>query len=241
MKKILALILALATLFALASCGSAPSEDEIRGDQYENNETAEVETAGEANEETDTDVAATEEKEFSIGSAKGTVYESKFIGLGCKFPDGWTFYNDEQMKELNQQSADLLGDDYLEALEKASVVQDMFATSADSLSNMTVALEKVSALQLATLDVGKNFEAIVPTLLQTYTNAGISDVTYEVSSVTIEGKTFDTLEIKANTGVITLYQTMIGVKCNGYLATIGLTSSSQNTIQKLLDCFYLVK
>ena len=221
MKKILALILALATLFSLCACGGTPSEDEIRGKQV-----------------TDEIIG---EDEFSIGSAKGTVYESKFIGIGCNFPEGWTFYDEEQMKKLNEQSADLLDEDYLEALENASVVQDMFAISADSFSNINVSLEKVNPIQLATLNVAKNFEANAETLTQTYTNAGISDVTYEIGSVTIDGKTFTTFEIKANAIITTLYQTLIGIKCNGYLATIAVTSNDKDTMKDLMDCFYLVK
>lgn len=228
MKKILALILALVTLFSLCACDGTPSEEDIRGEQIENKGSSESdEIIGES--------------EFSLGSAKGTAYESKFIGIGCKFPEGWSFYDEEQMKELNELSADLLDDEALKALKNATVVQDMFAISADTFSNMNVTLEKVDPLQLATLNVAKNFEASAPTLIKTFTNAGINDVDYKIGSVTIDGKTFTTLEIKANAIITTMYQTLIGIKCNGYFATVTVTSNKKNTVKDLMECFYLVK
>lgn len=240
MKKILALILVLATVLTFASCGAtAPSQEEIdniRGEQIENTEEANEEASEEAEE-----TVPAEEEKLSLGSVSGTAYESKFIGLGCKFPAGWNFYNEEQMKELNNLSNEVLGDDYLEALEDATVIQDMFATSADQLSNMTVALEKVSALQLATLDVAKNFEAVANTVVSTYEASGFSNVTYEIDSITIEGKEFATLNVKGEISGISIYQTSIGIKCSGYLATIAVTSNDTATLESLLDSFYLVK
>ena len=221
MKRILSVCLLVLLLLSLCACGGN-GEEQIRGEQITNNTQP-----------------ATEGPEFSLGSTTGVTYESTFIGIGCNLPEGWTFYTDEQIRQLNNTTADVAGEEYQELMEQATVVYDMYAVAADGLSNMSVNLEKISQIQLLVLDLEENLKKIGPTLQETMETMGITDYTYEVGTKTIEGETFTCLNCHGTISDIDMYQTILNIKCNGYLASVTLTTFGENTIDQLLENFYL--
>lgn len=218
MKKLLALLMALVMVFTFAACGT--NNGDIRGEQ----------TGGESSE-----------AEFSLGSASGLTYESKFIGIGCKLDEGWTFYTDAQIKELNNVAEDMAGEEYSEAMKNATVVYDMYAVSGNQTDNISVNLEKANAVQLLTLDIAKNFEAVYPTLKTSLENIGCTDVNYTLGKVTIGGKEFDCMDVTSKINGIAMYQKLVAKKCNGYLANITITTVNEDATDDIIAKFYLVK
>lgn len=223
MKKLFALLLVLVTLLSFAACGT--DDDDIRGDQ----------TGSPSSSATVSSDAA-----FSAGATSGLTYESKFIGIGCKLNDEWTFYSDEQIRELNNATADLAGDEYKELLENATVIYDMFASHSNQVDNINVNLEKVNPLTLATLDLEKNFEGMFSTMEDTLENIGYTNVQCETDTVKIDGKDFACMNIVSEISGLKMYQTSIAIKCNGYLASITISTFGENKVSDILENFYLI-
>lgn len=218
MKKLLACLLVLAMVLSVAACGGP---EDVRG------------TKGDS-------TPASQDEEFSLGENDGLKYESKFIGIGCTLPKGWSFYTDEQIKELNNLTQEMAGEEFTEAIENATVVYDMYATSEDMASNCIVNLEKTNAVVLLALDVKDVYKNQQETIKAAYENMGAEDVTFEISTVTIGDKSFDCMNMSAKLYEVTLNQTMFCIKCNGYLASVAITADSAEAVADVLDCFYLV-
>lgn len=261
MKKLTAIILALAMLFAFAACGSTPDEDEVRGEQVVNTTEApspseDVTDASDTNvtaapntDVTDapeidvTDAPETDvtEPEFSLGAVEGINYENKFIGIGCNLPSDWAFYTDEQIRELNNVVTDMAGEEYKDLMESATIVYDMFATSSDQVSNINVNLEKADPLTLAVTDLADSLEQSIPMVKQGLENMGATVTEAEVGTVMIDGEEFDCLRVTAEIYGLSMNVLTFGKKCNGYMAAVSITATSEDALQEILDCFYVIK
>lgn len=177
---------------------------------------------------------------FALGTTDGQNYENTFIGIGCNLERGWSFATEEEIREVNNLVEDVLDEDLAEALKNADVVYDMMATSLDQTHNIIVTMEKVNPIQLATLDIAKNYEVIYPPIEQSFKDMGYKNIMHKVDTITVDGKEMDALIITADIHGINIYQTTFCIKCNGYLASVGVTSVGVNTNAKLLDTFYWV-
>ncbi len=245
MKKLTAIILTLTMLFAFAACGSTPDEDEIRGEQVVNTTEApspseDVTDAPDTNVTADPDTNVTE-PEFSLGDVEGLNYENKFIGIGCNLPSDWVFYTDEQIRELNNVVTDMAGEEYEDFMESATIVYDMFATSSDQVSNINVNLEKADPLAIAVTDLADSLEQSIPMVKQGLENMGATVTEAEVGTVMIDGEEFDCLRVTAEIYGISMNVLTFGKKCNGYMAAVSITATSEDALQEILDCFYVIK
>ena len=261
MKKLLAILLALTMIFAFAACGSTPSEDDVRGEQNVNTTEASTPADNDANapsedatntpagdtvdtpteEATEATTENTTEAQFSLGAVQGLNYENKFIGIGCNLPSDWTFYTDEQIRELNNIATDYIGEDFKEAIANAAIVYDMYAHSNDQLKNVNINLEKIDPVTLAMVDLADINKQNESLFKQTFENMGYTNITLEHSSVMIEDETFNCMKTTAEINGIAMYQYLISTKCNGYIANIGITCFGTNQLDDILSYFYLIK
>ncbi len=253
MKKLTAMLLALTMLFAFAACGSTPDEDEVRGEQVVNTTEApspseDVTDAPDADvtdapeiDVTDAPETDLTEPEFSLGAVEGINYENKFIGIGCNLPSDWAFYTDEQIREINNLAADMAGEDFEEAMKNATIVYDMLATSPDMASNINVNLEKVDPILLAVTDLSDYLEQSIPMIKQGLENMGATVTESEIGTVTIDGIAFDCLRITSNINGLTMCQLLFAIKCNGYIANLAISTTSEVELQEIIDCFYIVR
>jgi len=262
MKKLTAIILALTMLFAFAACGSTPDEDEVRGEQVVN--TTEAPSPSEdVTDAPDTNVTAApdtnvtdapeidvtdapdtnvKEPEFSLGAVEGINYENKFIGIGCNLPSDWVFFTDEQIMELNNYVADIAGGGFEEAMKNASLVYDMYAMSTtNQINNINVNLEKGNPATIAMTDLEDVFENSLPLLKQSIENMGGSVISSEIGSVTVDGTEFTCMTNIMEANGITMYQLSFAKKCNGYIANISIGATDENTLNDIIDCFYVIK
>lgn len=265
MKKLLTLMLCAVAVMAMVACSDAdkdvPSEDEIRGEQTTKEDALDEETTDDATTDDattddvttddattgdevvaddETDVEEESGDEFSLGTTDGLVYENSFIGLGCTLPGDWTFYSDEEIKQLNNLTADVMGEEYEALMESAQVVYDMYATDATGSSNINVSLEKIDNRMLAGVEVGDIYAQNAPLFEEMYTSMGCSNVKAELITFDIDGEEFAGIYISAEMGGMNLYQKCFGVKCNGYLASIAITAYGEDITDTVLANFYLV-
>lgn len=217
MKKLLSGMLVLMLMLSLAACG----EQDIRG--------------------TKTDSSSnTGESEFSVGKVDGLVYENAFIGIGCKLDSNWTFSSDEEIRQINNIAADIIGEEYQQTLENAEIVYDMAAVHVNGLDNINVNLQKANPQQLAALDLNAHYETQFDMLRDAFENMGYTNIRLEVGQVTIGGENLPVLFNRADIGAYTICQVCIAIKCNGYLANVTVSTFDETTLEDLLACFYLI-
>lgn len=198
-----------------------------------------VEEADVADKEDKTEADETEADIVDIlGTNDGKVYENKFIGIGYKLNDGYTLYTDEQIKELNNMTSDMAGNEYRELMSNATIIYDMFAADSSGLNSINLNLEKLDDQQIAFLNVKQNFEAAVDIMEDTYNNLGCTNFKYDISTVEIDGREVDALYIEAEINGTSLYQTLFGVKCDGYLANIAVSTYFTNTTSDIINNIY---
>ena len=141
---------------------------------------------------------------------------------------------------MNNATAELAGDTYRQLIENATVFYDMLAMDADELNNINVNLEKLNALQLALLDVAENYKAAVPYMREMFENMGYTDFSSEIVDVILDGETVPAMRTTAQISGIRVYQLMLSVKCDGYLANIAVTTYIEDTTADILSNFYRI-
>lgn len=241
MRRILALALVLCMAAAcFAGCGK--SEESIRGSvtpekkesQTEPKETVPVTTPDAVPETTPETTAGAE---FSMGSTSGNQWENAFIGIGCKLDENWTFLSDEEILQQNQLSTDLVGEEYKEALESAAVVYDMMASHVDGMKNVSVNLEKLTGAALLI-----NEETYVSVAVENAVGAlesmGIENVQATTEEITFGGGNHYCVRIEGESSGNKLYETLVAIKCNGYIACITVATWIEDGTGEILGCFY---
>ena len=220
MKKILLCVLACLMLLSMVGCDllSSPNPEDIRGNQTEG-----------------------EDKELSLGEVTGKKYESEFIGIGFTLPDGWEFYTDEEIKELNNYVGDIAGQDYLDLLKNATVIYDMAAASPSQTDNVIDTLEKKPNALLNNLNLAQTLETSFSVVKSSMENMGYRNLTHEITTLTIDGQTFTAMHISGTLSGLTMHQTSIVMKCNGYLASFAVTTFDEAGTAPLLENLYLLK
>jgi hypothetical protein len=180
------------------------------------------------------------EPEFTLGTVNGSVYENTFIGIGCDLGSEWTYYSDEQIREQNNAAADLAGEDYKQMMLNSTIVYDMFAVHSNQVNTIVVNLEKVSSVQLAALNYKSYFEEAVPGLKQSLGNMGFVNITHSIGSVKIGSTDFTCLDVVSELGSFKMYQTLIAIKCNGYIACLTFSGDSAESVASAIACFYMI-
>lgn len=178
--------------------------------------------------------------DFSLGTTTSDKYTNSAIGLSFKLPDGWTFYTQEQILQLNQLTSNMVSEEIAEALENANVVYDMFAQELTTGSSINVVLEKQSAEIIETLDIKNALESQVPTIKATYTGIGYTDINTEYQKVTLDGKEFDALYLTAKLNGTDMYCYAICYKTTSRLVNVTVCTMGTNNLDTLLECFTLI-
>ena len=143
--------------------------------------------------------------------------------------------------ELNNYTADAAGEEYEEMVANAQLVYDMFAVDENQMNNINVNLEKVNNVVLSGIEVKDIFEQNLPMLEEIFNNMGFVNVKSELITVTIDGKDFSGASLYGEIEGLGVYQKSIGVKCNGYLANIAISTYGEDKTDDILANFYVVE
>lgn len=219
MKKFLALIMCFTMIFVFSACGDSDVRGEVDGKK--------------------SDTVTQEEKEYSFGLIQGAKYENEFIGIGCEFDESWTFYTEEQIKQLNNISADLMGEELAESIKNATIIYDMMASNTNG-SNVNINLEKVGLIQNAAIDIKTRLENTLPSIKEGLTNMGLTNITSEITTVTFAGKKTDAIKITGDINGVKLYETVMCIKTNQYITSIAVTSVNTDKTGDIISKFYKV-
>ena len=232
MKKILCYLLVIIMLVSLCACGSGSNSDDVRG---------EIVTEGKKDDATEGNIieetAAPTEKEFSLGKATGDTYRNDFLGVSFTLPEGWEFYSEQQMMQMNNLVGEYMDEDAAALLENANIIYDMMASDPISGSSLNINLEKFTLAQILTMDVKAVLESQIATLIATYENMGYTDVQVNYEKVTVDGNELDGIALSAKIQGIDFYTTIFSFKRGSYLANVSVGSLQTNEVDTILGYF----
>lgn len=214
MKKLFCFCLAIIMLVSLCGCFSS-NTDGVRG----------------------TISNKDNEPEFSMGKASGSTYNNDFLGLSFALPEGWVFYTDKQILEMNNLSGEYLDESVAEQLKNATIIYDMYANCQEDGSNVNINLEKLNAVQLANLNIQATLEAQIDSIISTYENMGFTDTRVVYQKTTVDGKEFDGLRLTAKIYGADFFGTIFAFKKGNYLANVAVCTMQTDKTASVLDCF----
>lgn len=231
-KKLLVCLLTLTLLLSFAACGQ-PSD--VRGDVTPNTTTeTTVETTTETTTEATTE--ATTQRSFSIGSSTGNTYKNEFIGIQCTLDSNWIFKTDAEIQTINEVTMGLVGEEYKDILANATVIQDMMATHTNGLDSVNVVLEKLNAAALL-LSEEQYLQLAKDSAVNALASMGLTIVSSDITKVQLAGNEHAALVVEANIGGYTIYEYMVVIKCNGYIACVTVATWNENTCLDVLSKF----
>lgn len=221
MKKLIALFLTILLVASLAACGEREETPGPTEPVQENVPQEETET------------------KFVPGVIQDMTYESEFMGLGCHIDDGWRFYTDREINQMNGVTAELVGEELAAVIAEADLIYDMVAVSG-GVENININFEKVEKSVLEVLDVAENFRNMIPAMEEAYGQMGATDILLEAGTVMVDGVNKDCLHSSFVLDGVTMVQVVIGIKCEGYLANVTVTAANQERLEEVLEYLYLI-
>jgi hypothetical protein len=214
---------------------SASSEDvasvseEVLADSFE---TVAVSADSEAVESTSED--------FSIGDSEGTEYVNDTLNLKFTLPEGWSFFSEEQMKQLNAMVGDSFDNEQVaDAIKSGKAFIDMYAGASDQMHNVNIVLTdaKINVEEAGGLDVVMS-DAVIAQTKSSLEGQGMTNVNIERSTASFLGKE-DTpvFKITAEMNGVQVNETMAFAINGRYLASITATAINDDTTQDILNAF----
>ncbi len=158
-------------------------------------------------------------KPITRGTIEENVYTNADLGITFTKPSGWTFYSDEQIREITQISIEeILKDDQYDP-EKMTYVMDFMAADIQG-NNVNLSIESLNFLG-KTMTEEKYIEKSKETLNEqdtlTYTFS-------DTAEVTLAGTTFSRLTATATYQTVSMTQYIYVKKLDGYMLCITATA-----------------
>lgn len=246
MKKIYALLLALCLLLSLAACGSAPaaagesSQTPAEAPAAEAPEAEAPEAEEPAAEEPEEEEPAAEPQdeapaqEALRGSIVDGAYENALLKLRIACPEGWFFYDDEQIAALNNATSELMsGTDVADFLNKNGQFMDMVMASASG-NSINLILQPKQALLDAYSDE-QVFTMSESTFKAQFTAAGMEISLYEPLTMQVGGQERTVLHmVLAGDTEVNEYQIWYR-DSDAYMGILTIALPDGSDVQPILD------
>lgn len=252
-KRWIAVVLSAVLLLGLVACGEKDVSGTVTGNGKEDisgtvnqEKPTEAETVpstgAETEPETEPETVPEEEAEFELGVTSGGTYENAFIGIGCSLDESWTFFNEEQIQELNGVMLESTDDEAIrEQLEQMGNIYDMYALSADGMATLVVAMENLGVLYGAVMDEEAYIDATMVNLEDGLASYGYTDITLEKVTVDFAGQERLGIQIHSYLSGCEIFQKQVYIKVGNYMANICVTSSIMDITDNLAALFYTVE
>ena len=238
-KKLTALLLAVAMLFTLAACDNGGTKDNGGTTTTTTGNSNSTTTTTEDTTTTTTTAsnAGTDAKAFAVGTINGNVYENTFLGLGCKVEaEGWELSSAEEVRESNEMLFEDETDDYMEGLSKLDVITDMFATNMNTGGTLNINFENLGIMYGKDLDEAAYLDEAIGQM----DDMGAEGIAIKKATFTVAGKERQGLTIEMEMMGITVYEAVVCIKVGDYMANIVAAGTTADEAKALLDLFYAV-
>lgn len=183
------------------------------------------------------DISNDSSDSFEVGKVSENKYSNGFLGIGCILDSQWVFKTDEEIKEVNNITLDMLDDDIKAQLENAKIVYDMMAT-AENGSTININIENLGvggALKTVESYVSPQIDSLRTALEQ----MGLTDVSIEIKNFDFAGKSEKALYVHALANGIVFEEAVIVLKRGTRFANITVATTEGN-LPDILANFYAI-
>ena len=242
LKRMAALLLAVALLCGLAACGgeAQPEATEVETTAATEPSTTEPETTEPETTEapTETEPETTENEALSgldLGTVDGNTYTNETLGLRCELGDNWYVYSETELASLMGVVADSLSDSIIgDAIDHNQSVTVFFAMDTTTYGNINITISKDSMSALGE----ENFVALmVPQLKPLLEQSGFENVTCTEAEFEFAGQTHTGIDITATVQGMTVYERQVYLMADSCMYVVTATAYEENGAQAMLDTF----
>lgn len=242
LKRIAALLLAVALLCGLAACGgeTQPEETEAETTAATEPSTTEPETTEPETTEapTTTEAEPTENEALSgldLGTIDGNTYTNETLALRCELGDSWYVYSEDDLASLLGIVADSFSDTVIgDAVENSQSVTVFFAMDTTTYGNINITVSKNSMPSLSE----ENFVALmVPQMKPLLEQSGFENVTCTEAEFEFAGQTHTGVDITATVQGMTVYERQVYLTVDSCMYVVTATAYEENGAQLMLDTF----
>lgn len=242
LKRIAALLLAIALLCSLAACGgeTQPEETEAETTAATEPSTTEPETTEPETTEapTETEPVTTEDELLSgldLGTIDGNTYTNDTLALRCELGDSWYVYSEAELASLMGVVADSFSDTVIgDAVENSQSVTVFFAMDTTTYGNINITVSKNDLSSLSE----ENFVALmVPQMKPLLEQSGFENVTCTEAEFEFAGQNHTGIDITATVQGMTVYERQVYLTVDSCMYVVTVTAYEENGAQPMLDTF----
>lgn len=186
-------------------------------------------------------VAMADEEALELGIVNGKTYWNSSLTIGCRLTADWRFADEDEIKEINGLTQDLLKEDLKAKLNSMDVLRDMYAENLTTGESVTVSVEKIGSLNGVLMSERSYLDAGTPDLESGLANMGFEKIHSESVTVTFAGEEHAAVAITAATRDGSFNQTVVAVKNGKYMIVVSAASTSEEATAAILDTFFISK
>lgn len=182
------------------------------------------------------------EPDITHGTVEGAVYRNSFLGIVYTLPEGQKYLTEQQIAASNGIRATEISDRsmYQTLMENAYFI-DMQTYDAQSPEfYVNLAYQDLNTFQPVE-DAADYFEKSKESTLLMFANFGFQNTSFEVESYALDGEECAGAVICAWYGDQLIYQRMVGVIKDHYVAMINACGSDAEKADSLLDGFAWIR
>ena len=229
MKRLSMILLALCLMLALVACGA--------GNQTSSTANTPETTSSTANTPETTSAPETESvgtKEIR-GKVEGDAYTNDYLNLSIERPQGWAFYTEDQIAEMNGFTTELYEEtDIADIVAEAGQQTDMMMS--DSGSNSLNLIIQPSQSTLETLTDEQIFQFSEKTVQDQLNAVGWTIDKYEAVTMQVGGEDRSVLHMAITANGVSFDEYQIWIRPSGdYMATLTLALQKDMDPQPVLD------
>ena len=229
MKRLSMILLALCLMLALVACGE--------GNQTSSTANTPETTSSTANTPETTSAPETENvgtKEIR-GKVEGDAYTNDYLNLSIERPQGWAFYTEDQIAEMNGFTTELFEEtDIADIVAEAGQQTDMMMS--DGGSNSLNLIIQPSQSTLETLTDEQIFQFSEKTVQDQLNAVGWTIDKYEAVTMQVGGEDRSVLHMAITANGVSFDEYQIWIRPSGdYMATLTLALQKDMDPQPVLD------
>ena len=219
MKRLSMILLALCLMLALVACGAG-------------NQTSSTANTPETTSAPETENVGTKEIR---GKVEGDAYTNDYLNLSIERPQGWAFYTEDQIAEMNGFTTELFEEtDIADIVAEAGQQTDMMMS--DGGSNSLNLIIQPSQSTLETLTDEQIFQFSEKTVQDQLNAVGWTIDKYEAVTMQVGGEDRSVLHMAITANGVSFDEYQIWIRPSGdYMATLTLALQKDMDPQPVLD------
>ena len=175
--------------------------------------------------------------------APGLSYTNEFFGVKLTLPEGFSFYDEGRMAELNQSvSKPQADEDVIKALDSGQAFFDMAAATASG-STINVVIAHASTPDVQAIDAAAYLEYAKASLGAQLASAGAELTDAQVGTYRNDrtGDEFTSMKVQFKMQSAPMYEELVCLKADDYFMTISATAQGKAELGKILENLALVE